>query len=99
MSIGVDLFRREAVLLILYGFFALLVIYLRRHNPDNKWSAYCCAFIISAHGGIFLASIGHVTNPHTFLVIFAQAFIGLLFFDMMFALIIFSRTVSSCLGS
>ena len=86
---AVDIFRREAILLILYGVFTLLVIYQRRRSPDNKWSAYCLAFIMSAHGFVFLASMGYMTNPHTFLIIFAQAFIGLLLFNITFASIIF----------
>jgi len=85
---AVDIFRREAILLILYGVFTLLVIYLRKRNPNNKWSAYCLAFIMSAHGFVFLSSMGHMTNPHTFLIIFAQAFIGLLLFNITFASII-----------
>jgi len=85
---AVDIFKREAVLLVLYGIFTLMVIYLRRRSPNNRWSAYCLAFIMSAHGFVFLSSMGHMTNPHTFLIIFAQAFIGLLLFNITYASII-----------
>ncbi len=49
-SFTIDVFRRELILLFLYGAYTLLSLILRKRNPNSIWMAYSLAVIIAAHG-------------------------------------------------
>ncbi len=60
---------------------------IRRKDPDNRWLVYGLAVVAAVHDAWFMAAIGHSTNPATFLTLFVLGLVGLMFFDLCFALI------------
>ena len=72
-------------------FFAFLFVIgwvLRRTDPENRWLPYGCAISIGIHDAWFMVGVGHATNSSTFLTLFLVFFIGLLFFDLRFAILV-----------
>ncbi len=60
---------------------------IRRTDPGNRWLVYGLAVVSAIHEAWFMGAIGHSTNPATFLTLFVVALVGLMFFDLCFALI------------
>ncbi len=89
-SFTIDFFRRELIILLLYGAYTLLSLMLRKRNPNSIWIAYGLAVIIAGHACLWMRAIGYVTNPNTFLAILGQVLTGLLLFNIYYSLIIFS---------
>jgi len=73
---------------LLFAVLFVIGLKLRRTDPENRWLVYGLAIVAAIHEAWFMGAIGHSTNPATFLTLFVVALVGLMFFDLCFALIV-----------
>lgn len=78
--------RNQLAFILLYVVFGSIALRIRKRNPKIRWLAYATAISIATHNSWFICGFGHSTSPITFLLIFLQAFVGFLLFDLYFSL-------------